>query len=95
MIRGQIVGMLVGLVVFPVLAGPAAVADDNLDQRVQQLESTVGCMSRVSPVAIAQLHHTTKRALVVTNEGADTFAHPSRYIWLVTMDPACAGDVSR
>lgn len=83
-----------GLLIGATLVGSAG-ADDGLDQQVAQLNSTLACISDVSPYAVEQLHGTSKFALVATHGGAQTFAHPSRFRWIVEMKPSCASAVSR
>lgn len=65
----------------------------QLDARVTALESTAKCM-QVAPVASEQLHHSLKRVLVTTNSGAETMAHPSRFVWVFVMPSSCAKDLS-
>lgn len=90
---GLLVAAAVGVVIGASFAGAPAAADDGLDARVAQLETTLACFSHVAPVATTQLHHSTKWALIRTNSGQDTIDHPAAYTWIVTMDPSCVKDI--
>lgn len=91
--------ILISLAVLGGLGGlggvPTVDADDGLEQRVATLEATAACQSGVAPFGMAQLHHSVKRVLVVTQSGQDTLDHPTRYQWVVMLDPACVKELTR
>lgn len=88
--------LIAGIAIGMTLTGGASadVSLDSIGQQVATLEATQACQM-VAPFSVQQLHGTTKYTLVATNSGAGTFAKPSSFVWVMTMRPSCAAQVTK
>lgn len=82
--------LIAGIAIGAALTGTASadVSLDDLNSRVQQLETNAACV-QTQPITVAQEHGTRKWMLVTTNATADALEHPGRYEWLETVKPSC------